>query len=96
MCSHSLRWLMYVLHRAYCMIWAQWPLCLWPCGRSLAGGQFSLKSITTRIRSLQTLQAAGHSVRIGTHEVFRNFVTSNGVEFFRIAGDPKVGTMPLV
>lgn len=38
----------------------------------------------------QSLQKSGHNVRIAAHETFRQFVTSNGVEFFRLAGDPKV------
>ncbi|KAF2681820.1 glycosyltransferase family 1 protein [Lentithecium fluviatile CBS 122367] len=31
----------------------------------------------------------GHRVRICTHPVFRDFVESNGVEFFSIGGDPE-------
>lgn len=30
----------------------------------------------------------GHRVRLATHPVFRDFVTSNGLEFFTIGGDP--------
>ncbi|KAG4428277.1 hypothetical protein IFR05_016242, partial [Cadophora sp. M221] len=34
------------------------------------------------------LRAAGHRVRIATHDIFRDFVTSTGLEFFPIGGDP--------
>lgn len=35
------------------------------------------------------LQQAGHTVRIITHEPFRDFVTSHGVEFAPLAGNPE-------
>eukprot|EP00123_Amoebidium_parasiticum_P012985 comp21695_c0_seq1/m.30598 comp21695_c0_seq1/g.30598 ORF comp21695_c0_seq1/g.30598 comp21695_c0_seq1/m.30598 type:complete len:1007 (-) comp21695_c0_seq1:691-3711(-) len=35
------------------------------------------------------LKAAGHRVRIAAHECFRDWVHSYGLDFFRIAGDPK-------
>lgn len=34
------------------------------------------------------LQAAGHRVRLATHDVFDDFVTKAGLEFFPIGGDP--------
>eukprot|EP01064_Diplonema_japonicum_P000624 TRINITY_DN103_c3_g1_i1.p1 TRINITY_DN103_c3_g1~~TRINITY_DN103_c3_g1_i1.p1 ORF type:complete len:2243 (+),score=448.40 TRINITY_DN103_c3_g1_i1:117-6845(+) len=37
----------------------------------------------------ERLQAAGHVVRIATHECFRSFVTSHGVDFSPIGGDPE-------
>ncbi len=36
----------------------------------------------------QALLAAGHRVRLATHETFRSFVRDNGLEFFPLAGDP--------
>jgi hypothetical protein len=34
------------------------------------------------------LQKYGHRVRLATHSVFKSFVTSAGLEFFPIGGDP--------
>lgn len=34
------------------------------------------------------LQAHGHRVRIATHDIFDSFVTSTGLEFFPVGGDP--------
>lgn len=36
----------------------------------------------------QALQAVGHRVRLTTHETFRTFVRSNGLEFYPLGGDP--------
>lgn len=36
----------------------------------------------------QELQAVGHRIRIATHDVFDDFVTKSGLEFFPIGGDP--------
>lgn len=34
------------------------------------------------------LQEHGHRIRLATHDVFSNFVTSSGVEFYPVGGDP--------
>lgn len=34
------------------------------------------------------LQKHGHRVRIATHDIFETFVTSTGLEFFPVGGDP--------
>lgn len=34
------------------------------------------------------LKRQGHRVRLATHDVFRNFVATSGLEFFPIGGDP--------
>ncbi|CAF1173774.1 unnamed protein product [Rotaria sordida] len=36
----------------------------------------------------RVLLAAGHRVRLATHETFRKFVRGNGLEFFPLAGNP--------
>lgn len=36
------------------------------------------------------LQEFGHRVRLATHANFRNFVKSNGIDFFPLGGDPRV------
>jgi len=35
------------------------------------------------------LKSKGHRVRIGTHDMFRDFVVKNGLEFYPIGGDPR-------
>ncbi|KAF4140443.1 UDP-glucoronosyl and UDP-glucosyl transferase domain-containing protein [Phytophthora infestans] len=37
----------------------------------------------------QRLQQDGHRVRLATHAIYRDFVTSYGVEFYPLGGDPK-------
>lgn len=34
------------------------------------------------------LQRSGHRVRLATHDTFKSFVTSAGLEFYPIGGDP--------
>jgi Glycosyltransferase family 28 N-terminal domain len=34
------------------------------------------------------LKGYGHSVRVATHPVFKQFVTENGLDFFSVGGDP--------
>lgn len=36
-----------------------------------------------------SLKAYGHRVRLATHKCFREFVTTQGLEFFPLGGDPK-------
>lgn len=38
------------------------------------------------------LQEFGHRVRLATHDNFRKFVTSHGVEFYPLGGDPRILT----
>jgi hypothetical protein len=40
------------------------------------------------VRLGQELKRHGHRVRLATHEIFRDFVKNNGLEFFNIGGDP--------
>ena len=37
----------------------------------------------------QRLVKDGHRIRIATHEIFKEFVTNAGLEFFNIGGDPQ-------
>ncbi|KAE9003266.1 Sterol 3-beta-glucosyltransferase [Phytophthora rubi] len=37
----------------------------------------------------QRLQQDGHRVRLATHAIYRDFVTSYGLEFYPLGGDPK-------
>ena len=37
----------------------------------------------------QRLVKDGHRIRIATHEIFKDFITGAGLEFFNIGGDPQ-------
>ena len=39
---------------------------------------------------LFVLQEYGHRVRVASHAAYRKFVTSFGLEFYPLGGDPKV------
>ncbi|MCO5550843.1 hypothetical protein L7F22_004336 [Adiantum nelumboides] len=41
-------------------------------------------------RNVHVFKERGHRVRLATHANFRGFVTSNGLEFYPLGGDPKI------